>query len=164
MNDRKRIHRFPIALAACAAALACLLAACDTAGSGPEMAPTDLASAREKWSRNEPAEYSYYVLMRCFCQYDTLFVVANRDSVLSAVAKGTWRPLGGDTLPNPQAWSIDSLFADLESMRNRNPHKLFCHFDPAYGFPDSLDYDGNANAVDDELTRTVFGFRPVLTR
>jgi Family of unknown function (DUF6174) len=167
MALRNRLSR-PMASRACsfplAAGLACLLAACDPAAPVPGDPPSDLAFARAKWSRQEPAAYSYSLRMVCFCPYDTILVTADRDSVLAAVATGRLARSGADTLPNPQDYSIDSLFAQLERMRKGHPRKLFYRFDPEYGFPDSVDYDGSAQIADEELTRTVFGFRPVPTR
>jgi hypothetical protein len=86
-------------------------------------------------------------------------VTANRDSVLSAI---TTRLGPGDvpwSIPNPQHYSIDSLFARLEGLQASHPYRLGYHFDPTYGFPDTLVYDMAAEAVDDELMQTVFGFR-----
>jgi hypothetical protein len=119
----------------------------------------DIAAAKERWRRNEPDRYSYSVRMLCFCPIDTVRVTATRDSVIEA---STTRPGPGGApwpIPDPQRYSIDSLFAHLEAMEASHPHRLDFRFDPEYGFPDSLVYDGSERAVDDELTQTVFGFR-----
>lgn len=144
----------------CAAAFACLCAGCvSDAGSGPGTSPGDIAAAKALWRANEPARYSYSVRMVCFCPIDTVQVTANRDSVLSAVPTNV--KLGGNPspIPDPQVYSMDSIFARLEGMERSRPYKLRCRFDPRYGFPDSVSYDGSAQAVDDELDQTIFDFR-----
>lgn len=143
-----------------AAGLACLAAACvSDAGSGPRTSAREIAAAKALWRANRPAHYAYTVRMVCECPMDSILVVAASDSVVSAVS--TLRLPGGDpyAIPDPQDYSIDSLFAALEAMERSRPEKLYCRFDPHYGFPDTLSYDGNAQAVDDELDQTIFDFR-----
>ena len=143
-----------------AAGLACLAAACvSDAGSGPRTSSREIAAAKALWRANRPAHYAYTVRMSCFCPIDTVLVAAAGDSVLSAIST-RGRPVDGpDPIPNPQEYSIEALFDDLETMEKSRPDKLYCRFDPKYGFPDSVSYDGDTRAIDDELTQTVFDFR-----
>ena len=55
--------------------------------------------------------------------------------------------------------TIDGLFAVIENATRAPAADIQAHFDPDFGFPQSIYIDYYANAVDDELGLYVTGFR-----
>jgi hypothetical protein len=122
----------------------------------------DFASARAAWKAHEPARYAYTFRTTCFCPPESVQVVASRDSVLQARNFRSLQPGVVEDVYAPQHYSIDSLFAALEAMRATHPYKLRVTFDAEYGFPETVDYDGDKNAEDDEYYVVISGFHPEL--
>lgn len=139
---------------------AIFLAACvsDPETSAPPDSDTpDLTAPRMRWEENEPAAYAYTVSRHCFCAGGPVHVVADRDSVVSAVAEpGRGLP---EILPDIQIYSMDSLFAEVQSASARDAHSRRLSFDATYGFPDSVAIDFSAQMADEEYSLVITDFR-----
>lgn len=124
----------------------------------PESDSPDLTGARMQWDRSEPEAYAYTVRRYCFCAGGPVYVIANRDSVVSAEADAGSRGFQGG-IPDKQAYSIDSLFAEVQSVAGRNFHSRSFSFDATYGFPDSVAIDFELLLADEEYSLVIDGFR-----
>ena len=129
-----------------------------------DQASEDLASSRKAWQAHEPARYSYTVRTVCFCPPESVRVVATRDSVIEARNYLPFSPgvfLG--CIPCATLFHRLPILAKLEALRGANPYKLTIKFNPEYAFPETVDYDGSKNAVDDEFSQVITDFRPEAT-
>ncbi|MEO8621581.1 MAG: DUF6174 domain-containing protein [bacterium] len=118
-----------------------------------------LASARERWAANGPASYDFTISLSCFCATDALrpvVVVVNNGVVQSRKYADT----GADVSPPfSKAYSpIEELFGIVEDAQARNAAQLDVTYDPARGYPASIDIDYVAMAVDDEISYSVRDF------
>ena len=55
--------------------------------------------------------------------------------------------------------ALDGLFAVIDDASRASAADIQAHYDPEFGFPQSIDIDYYANAVDDVLGLYVTGFR-----
>lgn len=121
----------------------------------------DLDAPRALWGRMEPVSYGYTVRHTCFCVGGPVYVVADRDSVLTAKMEG---PAPGDTLtdvPSPQDYSMEALFDEVEERLQRRHDSHRVSFDPAYGFPADIYIDFEKGVADEEYGLVITDFRPL---
>lgn len=144
-------------LSCCAAAL---LLGCNMADTGDE---GELAGNRDKWRAAEPARYGYQYRRSCFCPpaYAGPFrVTADRDSVLTVErmdwSDSSWTPVEDAK----QDFSIEAIFDELARNLDRPAAVRKVHYDPGYGFPDSVAIDFDLQAADEEYGFEIRDFLP----
>jgi hypothetical protein len=140
---------------------AVLFVACDegalptvpTAGT-PEQ---QLAGARARWSALRVANYEFTGQLSCFCPPDV------RTPSTFRVSQG----VGVIVTPLPDAArttlerfrTIEHLFGEIQSALERQPYALAVDYDPAFGYPRSVQVDQRRELVDEEWAFTVTDFR-----
>lgn len=152
MRFRSLVSSLLIGIASLAVA-----AGCDSP-SEPEL---DLLHARAKWAANAPPSYSYTVAQYCFCLPEWIgpVVVVVRDGVVeSRTYVATSAPV-----PSAQYWdrfaTVDTLFARLLEAQQNRPVKVIVTYDAQYGFPNRIDVDPDAHAVDGGYTLVASNFQ-----
>lgn len=120
---------------------------------------SDLDTARSRWTRSHPSSYDIVVRRVCFCATEVTnpVLVSVREGV---VTSRTY--VGSGAQVSAQFASlfptVEGIFRIVDDALGRNAYTLDVAYDPAYGFPVTIDIDYVNNAVDDELTVQMSGF------
>ena len=158
MPDARRPPRRPLALRR-TITLATLLvfAGCHDDPTFPDAG----TSARARWARNRPADYSFTLLRGCFCHAEVVrpvVVEVHGGAVTSRTYAATGEAVDArwvDSFP-----TIDGLLAELEDASTR-ADRMQATYDRDYGYPSHALVDYSARVADDEMEITVSGFRPL---
>lgn len=151
----RRFHK-PAALALALAGSVLLLAGC---GSHLNDAREVWRDARARWTANRPSQYTYTLERLCFCPEEVrgpVRIVVRGDSVLSRAYVGS-----GQAVPAQYAvhfGTIESLFDVIDDAIDRKAAELSTQYDPARGYPLTVNIDYVANAIDEELGLRVSEF------
>lgn len=142
-------------MSAIAAALLVAQAGCENA-TGPD---SEFRNARARWVAHAPASYSYTVFRGCFCTPD------GRGPVTITVKNGVVETRKyadtGVAVPANYAQyfpSVDELFAQIDSLRNKGVARLNAKYDATYGYPTLVDVDVHHQIADDEFTYETSAF------
>jgi hypothetical protein len=125
-----------------------LQAGCQDIGDQPQGFST-IEDPAERWAAYNIQNYSIDQQRSCFCPNGglraKLTIAGNQITGITDVATG-------DTVPQNQ-WGGYSTVDQLFSLINSAQHAavLRTHYDPAYGFPDSVYIDWNVQVADDEI-------------
>lgn len=118
-------------------------------------------AARDRWSHNHPANYSYILTRDCFCLPGVVrpVVVQVRDGVVQSRTYAT----GGGVVD--ERWAsyfptIDGLFAELDDAEHR-ADRLRVTYERQYGYPQNALIDYAASIADDEMGWTLTAFTPL---
>jgi hypothetical protein len=144
-----RIHRI-IALAAL------LLQAGCSAITGAE---SDFERARSKWTSLRPAAYDYTVKLSCYCggEVTRAIVIVVRGDVVESRTYAD----DGAVVPaqfNSTFLTIDGMFEKIEDGFDSNFARVDVRYDPAFGYPVSIAFDGSVQIADDESSYTLTNF------
>lgn len=122
---------------------------------GPHGARADLNAARDRWHRSGVHSYAYTFTKECFCNpAGAVTAIVVNDSVLQAIA------VKPDTSGNPpsDAITIDAWFDFIDNAISNGPEHLDVHYNPTFGYPESVDY--NSGVPDVWLRLTISSFSP----
>ncbi|MBL3555497.1 MULTISPECIES: DUF6174 domain-containing protein [Marinobacter] len=124
-----------------------------------DMAPETLPQAQALWNAKAPSAYQVTVTQTCFCppelRQPLRVSVVDGDVV---EVKGLEQPLKQrDQLDNYRL-TIAGVFRFIETSAARKPHKLEVEYDPSFGFPRRIKYDGHEMIADDEIQYTLTDF------
>jgi hypothetical protein len=128
-------------------AAAIVLGACDPAGEDD-----DYTANLRKWQAARPLGYEYLYRRDCFCPVETtgpFIVSAASDSVLR-VQRITPDTDTVEVKDNLQTYSIGNIFIDLRTNLDRHADHDYVRYDADYGFPDSVFFDFEKQAADEE--------------
>ena len=122
-----------------------------------------LASARDRWRNANVSHYRYNLAVGCFCAFTQKMplTVEVQDGKLRSMVYKDGTPVSAEETQIFAPYStMDSLF-DFTGETLRKADDVKVDYDPAYGFPASVQIDFIRNAADDELTLTVTNFQPL---
>ena len=133
------------------AGLALLLATSCSDSTAPGQKITELGVARTRWASRGYRDYSFTFTALCFCaNVHPIRAVVVRDSVTTAVDLVTNQPVDARLVQ-----TVDQLFAFIQDRIGKPVAKLDVTYDAQLGYPITIEYDGAANAADDEVTYNV---------
>ena len=129
------------------------LTACDTLVSSER--------ERELWDALEIRDYQFTYNVACFCGFvgPNPAIITVRDGVVTRVEYPIGSAQGSGSYPVQGYPTVDSLFARIERVQEKNPAELDVDFDETYHYPRSIDIDYIKNAIDDEISYGVTGFK-----
>ncbi|WP_309043687.1 DUF6174 domain-containing protein [Marinobacter sediminicola] len=145
--------------------IALLLAGCGTAASDastgqPETTPETLGQAQALWSDKGIADYQITVQQSCFCP------AYLRQPIRVTVADGKLVDVTGleQLIQDPsqldaERLTVPGMFRFIERAERRDVHRLKVDYDPRYGFPVYIDYDGHEMIADDEYQYELSDFQ-----
>jgi len=138
-------------------ALLLALAGC-TGSSGPTDATTALALNRARWYGSGIADYAFTIARVCECLPEMAgpVVVEVRGGVVQE------RTYASGTSVDPQYsdlfTAVPGLFDLIEEAIRRDAAGLAVRYNGAYGYPESIQIDWVAGAVDDEVSYRISDF------
>jgi hypothetical protein len=140
--------------------LALLLSACSLLP-GASQSPKDaalraLADHQAQWASKQVNDYTFTLTAQCFCPFNDPLDITVADGVVTHVTKAGQPVPPNDVTGLPK--TVIELFAVVAAQANAA--SLTVEWDPAFGFPSSIQVDSIANAIDDEFGYTVTNFRP----
>lgn len=140
--------------------LAAVLAACSLLP-GASLTPKEsalraLADHQAQWASKGIDDYTFTITGQCFCPFTDPIDITVVDGVATAVTKAGQAVQPNDVLGIPK--TVPELFAVMTA--HADAAALTVQWDPALGFPASIQIDSIANAVDDEFGYTVTNLRP----
>ncbi len=131
-----------------------------TADKSTGKAPESLQQAQALWNTKATSTYQVIVTQTCFCP------PALRQPLRVSVSGGEVVEVEGLEQPVKQRDQLDTsrltvagLFRFIEQSAERDPHKLEVEYDPGFGFPRHIDYDGHEMIADDEFQYELTDFR-----
>ncbi|MFT7338195.1 MAG: hypothetical protein ACI92B_001525 [Marinobacter maritimus] len=153
---RGQMHGLPAVL------LGLVLAGCGTVVSGASAKNTleTLDQAQALWSDKGVVNYQVTVQQTCFCPADLRqpMRVTVDDGKLVDV-RGLEQPIQDESRLDASRLTIAGLFAFIEQSEQREVHKLNVDYDPRFGFPRRIDYDGHEMIADDEYQYELSDFQ-----
>ena len=138
--------------------LALILTACST------NAKSEFDRNQEKWQNAHVSHYRYSLFVGCFCQFTEKMPlnIEVKDGEVLSITYVDGTPIS-KTDPQFEFFSrygtMEHLFSELEADLAGAADEVTVSYDPAYGFPQTADIDVIKEAVDDELSLTVSGFK-----
>ena len=116
----------------------------------------ELTRNQKKWRAANVRNYRFQLMVGCYCPMTAMMpiTVEVRDGTVVSLTDSN----GVVVAPNDQGSdffrqyaTIDSIYAELTSVRFNDADKLTITYDPTYGFPSEVSADFIEMAVDDEL-------------
>ncbi|EDM48116.1 DUF6174 domain-containing protein [Marinobacter algicola] len=126
----------------------------------PLPAPETLEQAETLWAGHAMDGYQVTVQQTCFCPADLRQPIRVSVSAGEIVKlEGLEQPLQNRNLLDDQRLTVEGLLQFIEQSSARNPHRLEVAYDPRYGFPRHILYDGHKMIADDEFRYELSDFR-----
>ncbi|WP_417513190.1 DUF6174 domain-containing protein [Marinobacter sp.] len=125
---------------------------------GNEIETRDQAQAL--WRGKGIVNYQVTVQQTCFCPADLSQPM--RVTVVGGKlvdVKGLEQPIQDESQLDASRLTIAGLFEFIEQSEQRKVHKLNVDYDPHYGFPRRIDYDGHEMIADDEYQYELSDFQ-----
>ena len=128
---------------------------------GLDSEPDAGTAARDRWSHNHPANYSYTLTRDCFCLDELVLpvVIEVRGGIVQSrtyAATGT----AVDARWESSFPTIDGLFSELDDAETR-ADRLTVTYERQYGYPQHARIDYSTQVVDDEMDFTITTFTPL---
>jgi hypothetical protein len=118
---------------------------------GPGHQAIDLEAARQRWQAQNLHTYAFTIQRTCFCgTVHPVYVVVLSDTVAGVLDLQT-----GETVNRQLGETVDDLFAFIRNAIDRPAQLIRAEYDVAKGFPTEIDYDGEAQIADDEISYRV---------
>jgi hypothetical protein len=139
--------------------LVLLLALAGCSGStGPTDASTALAQSRVRWSRTGIIDYQFTIARVCECTPESAgpVVVEVRDGLV--VEQKYASGVSVDPQYSDLFTSVPGLFDLIDEAIRREAAGLAVRYNPDFGYPESIQIDWVAGAVDDEVSYRVTNF------
>lgn len=123
----------------------------------------ELTRNQKKWRGANVRNYRFQLTVSCYCPMTAMMpiTVDVRDGAVVAMTDANGVVVSpGD--PGSDFFmkytTIDSIYAELTSVRFSDADKLTITYDPTYGFPSAVSADFIEMAADDELYLGISGF------
>jgi hypothetical protein len=129
-----------------------------TGSTGPTDPATELASSRARWFSRGVSDYQFTIARVCECAPESAgpVVVEVRDGVVSE------RKYASGTSVDPQYsdlfTSVPGLFDLIDEAIRRDAAGLAVRYNGTFGYPESIQIDWLAGAVDDEVSYRITDF------
>jgi hypothetical protein len=124
---------------------------------GPGRETIDLEAARQRWRAQNLHTYAFTIQRSCFCaNVHPLYVLVLNDAVAGVFDLKT-----GEMVDPQLGETVEDLFTFVQNAIDRPAHLIRAQYDVARGFPTEIDYDGEAQIADDEITYRVSDVHPV---
>jgi hypothetical protein len=118
---------------------------------------TDLAVARKQWQEQNLHTYAFTLQRSCFCiNVHPLQVVVLDDTVAGVLDLTT-----GTAVDRQLGETVGDLFAFIQGAIDNHAYLIRAEYDAAKGFPTAIDYDGDAQAADDEVSFRASDVHPI---
>jgi hypothetical protein len=119
--------------------------------------PSDLEAARQRWQAQNLHTYAFTIQRSCFCaNVHPLYVLVLSDTVAGVLDLET-----ADTVDRQLGETIEGLFNFVQNAIDGHAQMIRAECDAAKGFPTEIDYDGQAQIADDEISYRVSDVHPV---
>jgi len=139
------------------ASLAVAISCGDATGPGRQPTPTDLEAARQLWLAQNLHTYAFTIQRGCFCaNIHPLYVFVFSDTVAGVLDLQT-----GESVDRQLGETVDGLFSFVQNAIDGHAQMIRAEYDAAKGFPTEIDYDGQAQIADDEISFRVSDVHPV---
>jgi len=139
------------------ASLAVAISCGDATGPGHQPTPTDLEAARQLWLAQNLHTYAFTIQRSCFCaNIHPLYVFVLSDTVAGVLDLQT-----GESVDRQLGETVDGLFSFVQNAIDGHAQMIRAEYDAAKGFPTEIDYDGQAQIADDEISFRVSDVHPV---
>ena len=127
---------------------------------GPRLFKTPLTRAEERWFESPRTEYTMTIEARCFCGVPPRFTVIVRGGEPArAVTEGRRIPMR-EARDYGIPLTVTDLFMMVHELSARYGN-VQATFDPRWGYPVSIESNGEADTIDDEISLNVTAFREV---
>jgi hypothetical protein len=124
---------------------------------GPRRQSNDLESARQRWRAQNLHTYAFTLQRSCFCgNVHPLYVVVLSDTVAGVLDLETT-----ESVDRLLGETVDGLFTFVQNAIDGHAHVIRAEYDAAKGFPAEIDYDGQAQIADDEISYRVSDVHPI---
>ena len=141
-------------------AMTVLLAACSflpgASLSPKESALRALAGHQAQWQSKQVDSYTFTISGQCFCPFTDPVDVTVADGVVTNVKRAGQPVQPNEVQGVPK--TVPELFALVSAQAGAA--SVTVEWDPAFGFPTSIQVDSIANAIDDEFGYAITNFRP----
>jgi hypothetical protein len=118
---------------------------------GPGHQPTDLEAARQLWREQNLHTYAFTIQRSCFCtNVHRLYVYVLSDTVAGVLDLET-----AETVDRQLGETVEGLFTFVQNAIDRHAQVIRAEYDAVKGFPAEIDYDGEAQIADDEISYRV---------
>lgn len=110
-----------------------------------------LAAARARWRAEGSEAYSYEISRSCFCVFGgrRVMVTVRNGAVSSAEYLDSGNSV--ETALLTFVPTVPDLFDLIEQALEAPTAYFFASYDPTFGYPDRIEIDYSASAVDDEI-------------
>ena len=128
---------------------------------GCREAKSDLEQQWQSWRSVAPRAYEFEYSWQCFCPGGGIWwrLTVENDLVTSAAVVDSSNPGKGGIVPPAEGWpTVDSVFARITRER-ASSDSVEVSYDPEFHFPRRVRVDRIRNAIDDEWTIELRGFR-----
>ena len=115
-----------------------------------------LAEHQARWTAKGIDDYTFTIARQCFCPFTDPVEVTVVDGRATAFTRAG-QPVEAREIQGLPA-TVPELFAIIAAQAGAA--ELAVAWDPAFGFPTSIQVDSVANAIDDEFGFLVTDFRP----
>lgn len=123
-------------------------------------APVTLEQAKALWADHALENYQVTIQQTCFCPSDLrqpMRVTVSGEDIVKV--EGLEQPLKNRELLDSNRLTVSGFFRFIEQSETRDPHRLDVEYDPRFGFPRRIDYDGHEMIADDEYQYELSDFR-----
>jgi hypothetical protein len=124
--------------------------------------PANLDEARQLWRESGVVDYEVTAQMTCYCPQDLvqpIRLAVEGGKVVSS--EGLEQPLENLTREGAQRLTVEGLFRFVAEAERREAQTLEVTYDPRYGFPTFINYDGHEMIADDERQYRLSDFEPL---
>lgn len=109
----------------------------------------DVENAFQLWTTQTNQNYSFDLLVTCFCIYEDPFSITVVNG--EAVAVSPYNEPSYEQIP----LTIDALFVEIKKRMSENPFQYDLVFDKELGYPVQASFDMNEAIADEEIIYTV---------
>jgi hypothetical protein len=100
---------------------------------------------KSKWEDSGIVNYTMQFQIICYCIYREPFQVVVKNNQVDSFTGNE------DYCDRSCVMTIDELFAEIQSLIDRNPDYYDIEYDPVYGFPSKSFFDLAKNIADEEI-------------
>lgn len=131
-------------------------------GGEMELKPVaDLDAAKALWVGAGVDKYEMTIEQRCYCPLELvqpIRISVKGDEIVAV--KGLEMAIEKEDLAKSELKTVTKLFEFLEQAKAGQPQKLIERYNPQYGYPERIEYDGHARVADDEYVFLIRDFSP----
>jgi len=121
---------------------------------------TNIEVAYQKWQGNKSSSYQIEQRFICFCISPAgrwIRVTVKDNEIEAALDLETSSVYSTEIFD--KLYTIEEAFQQIRNFEERNPATLEIEYDPRYGYPKRINFDGSTGIADDEFTLEMRSFK-----